>query len=148
VIGLGRGIAEREICKRRLCKDTIVICENQRYHQWFTTPTLPDGRHSIIISTMDRKAIDYAVVKVGKNTSLAGQIVVVDDDSSLIQYSGQWSWHTNDSFSFSDPDIPTYYPYGNCTHRSSNPGDNFTFRFSGKQGVNSLNRTIPNLSFF
>jgi len=29
--------------------------------------------------------------------------------------------------------FPTGYPYGNVTHRSSNPGDSFTFRFSGKQ---------------
>ena len=74
-------------------------------------------------------ALDYAVVKVGNQTSLSGQTVIVDDDSPLIQYSGQWSRSTN---KFTPGNLPSGYPYGNLTHRSSNPGDTFTFQFSGK----------------
>lgn len=99
------------------------------YKQWFITPILPDGRHTITISNLYATALDYAVVKVGSQTSLAGQTIIVDDDSSLIQYSGQWSRNTN---KFIPGSLPTGYPYGNVTHRSSNPGDTFTFRFSGK----------------
>ena len=97
------------------------------YKQWFTTPTLSDGRHTVTISKL-RTAIDYAVVNVGNNTSLTGQTVVVDDDSSLIQYSGQWYRNTNQ---FIPGNLPVGYPYRNVTHRSSNPGDSFTFQFSG-----------------
>jgi len=81
------------------------------------------------MSNLSLIALDYAVVKVGNQTSLSGQTVIVDDDSSLIQYSGQWSRSTN---KFTPGNLPSGYPYGNLTHRSSNPGDTFTFQFSGK----------------
>jgi len=103
------------------------------YKQWFVTPTLPDGGHTITISNLHGTAIDYAVVKVGSQTPLTGQTVIVDDDSPLIQYSGQWSRNTKMFIPGSG--LPTGYPYGNVTHRSSNPGDTFTFRFSGKLPV-------------
>jgi len=107
------------------------------YKQWFTTPTLPDGKHTItFVGTSHPASVDYAVVKVGLQTSLTGQTVVVDDDSSLIQYSGQWSRSTTRFTPGSGNPISTGYPYGNVTHRSSNPGDTFTFRFSGEQLIN------------
>ena len=101
---------------------------DRAYKQWFTTPTLPDNRHTLTINYSFGRTIDYAVVQVGKTTSLTGQTVIVDDDSPLIQYSGGWSRNT-----IAAPNIPSIFPYGNGTHRSSNPGDSFTFRFSGKQ---------------
>jgi hypothetical protein len=88
------------------------------------------------ISNLYEAAIDYIVVKVGNDTSLTGQTVIVDDDSSLIQYSGQWTRNTN-TFTSGRSSLGLSatpgYPYGNATHWSSKPGDNFTFRFSGKQ---------------
>jgi len=105
------------------------------YKQWFVTPTLPDGRHRITISNLLGAAVDYAVVKVGNQTSLTGRTVIVDDDSPLIQYYGRWSRNTVKFI----PGAPTRnpvvggYPYGNGTHLSFNPGDSFAFRFSGKQ---------------
>jgi hypothetical protein len=105
----------------------------QTYKQWFTTPTLPDGKHTVTMSDLYSISVDYAVVKVGSQTSLVGQTVIVDDDSSLIQYAGQWSHNTN---KFIPGNLPKGYPYGNGTHRSSNPGDTFTFQFSGKQPIN------------
>ena len=98
------------------------------YKQWFTTPTLSDGIHNVTISNLYGTAIDYAIVNVGNNTSLTDQTVIVDDDSPLIQYSGQWSRNTNQ---FIPGSLPVGYPYCNVTHRSSNPGDFFTFQFSG-----------------
>jgi hypothetical protein len=118
------------------------------YKQWFTTPTLPDGNHTITIRNLYGTSIDYAVVKVGNDTSLTGQTVIVDDDSPLIQYSGQWSRNTDEFVAGSPTGSLTGCPYGNVTHHSSNAGDNFTFRFSGKQPVNFLNRTILTLSLF
>jgi len=97
--------------------------------QWFTTPTLPDGKHTITMTNLYTIAIDYAVIKVGNQTSLNGQTVIVDDDSSLIQYSGQWSRSTN---KFIPVNLQSGRPYGNLTHRTSNPGDTFAFRFSGE----------------
>jgi len=115
------------------------------YKQWFITPTLRDGSHKIVISNLLGAAVDYAVVKVGIQSSMSGQTIIVDDDSPLIQYHGLWSRNTN-KFTIGVPgtDPMTGYPYGNGTHRSTNPGDSFAFRFSGKQLV-SL--TAPTKSF-
>jgi hypothetical protein len=118
------------------------------YKQWFTTPTLSDGKHTITVSNLYGTAIDYAVVKVGNNTSLSGQTVIIDDDSSLIQYSGQWSRNTNE---FIPASLPTGYPYANVTHRSSNPGDTFTFQFSGKQPLLNFSQrdsAVPIFAFY
>jgi hypothetical protein len=98
------------------------------YKQWYITPTLSDGNHTITITNLRGTSIDYAVVAVGNHTSLTDQTVIVDDDSSLIQYSGQWSRNTNE---FIPGSLPLGYPYGNVTHRSSTPGDTFKFQFSG-----------------
>ena len=106
---------------------------DRTYKQRFTTPKLPDGKHTITIRGALIALVDYAVVKVGIQTSLTRQTVIVDDDSSLIQYSGQWSRNT--TIFIPGSGFPTGYPYGNVTHRSSNPSDTFTFRFSGKLPV-------------
>lgn len=105
----------------------------QNYMQWFTTPTLPAGNHTVTLSNLTLISLDYAVVKVGDHTPLGGQTIIVDDDSPLIQYSGQWSRNSN---KFIPGNLPTGFPYGNVTHRSSNPGDTFTFQFTGKKPYN------------
>jgi hypothetical protein len=84
-------------------------------------------------------AIDYAVVQVGIHSSLTGQTVIVDDDSPLIQYSGTWSRNTSYR---GDP--LTGYPYRNGTRRSSNPGDGFTFQFSGEQLASPSTKLFSN----
>ena len=107
----------------------------QNYMQWFTTPTLPDGNRTITLSNLTLISLDYAVVKVGNQTPLGGQTVIVDDDSPLIHYAGQWSRNTN---KFIPGNLPTGFPYGNVTHRSSNAGDTFTFQFTGKISYNLI----------
>ena len=99
------------------------------YRQLLQTPKLSDGTHTIAVKFFDETSIDFAVVTVtaGNRTSLAGRDIIVDNDSPAILYSGHWNRSTsrvNDTYHLG-------YPYGNSTHRSSTPGDSFTFRFTG-----------------
>jgi hypothetical protein len=117
----------------------------QTYMQWFITPLLNESEHTITVSDIYGTAIDYAIVGIGNRTSLTGQTIVVDDDSSLIRYTGQWTRNIN---KFTPGGLPKGNPYGNVTHRSSNPGDAFEFQFSGKQPISCLKNTILTLALF
>ena len=98
------------------------------YKQWFQSPKLSDGKHTITVSNLATTSIDFAIVYIGNQTPLTGQTIVVDNDSPSVLYSGHWSRNTN---KFIAGTLPAGYPYGNSTHRSSTPGDTFTFRFTG-----------------
>ena len=99
------------------------------YKQWFQSPKLSDGKHTITVSNLAfGTSIDFAIVNVGNQTPLTGQTIVVDDDNPSILYTSHWSRNTN---KFIAGTLPVGYPYGNSTHRSSTPGDTFTFRFTG-----------------
>ena len=99
------------------------------YKQWFQTPKLSDGSHTIAVNCSAGTSIDFAAVNVtaGNRTRLSGRDIIVDNDSPTILYSGHWNRNTS---RMNDTDH-LGYPYGNSTHRSSTPGDSFTFRFTG-----------------
>jgi len=101
------------------------------YKQWFQSPTLPDGIHTINITVFPGTLIDYAIVNAGNQTRLVGRTIIVDNDSPSIVYSGHWIRRTS-RFN-SNYFRTTGYPYGNSTHDSSTPGDTFTFQFTGAQ---------------
>ena len=99
------------------------------YRQWFQSPTLVDGLHSVTVTNCSNGTIiDYAAIEVGNRTNLTQSTVVVDNESSSISYSGHWTRNTSELISGS---LSKGYPYGNSTHRSSTLGDTFTFRFTG-----------------
>ncbi|CAA7267296.1 unnamed protein product [Cyclocybe aegerita] len=98
------------------------------YMQWYQSPTLSDGRHTITVSRIGSTSVDFAVVKVGRNTALSGKTVIVDDDNSAISYSSNWRRTPS---RFDAGTLPDGYPYGGSTHRGSTVGDTITFRFTG-----------------
>jgi len=105
------------------------------YRQWFQSPTLVDGFHSVTVANCSNRTIlDFAAVKVGTRSNLTQSTIIVDNESPSISYSGHWSRNTSELTSGSY--FSGGYPYGNSTHRSSTPGDTFTFRFTGKLGRN------------
>ena len=100
------------------------------YRQWFQSPTLVDGFHAITVENFTSGTVlDFAAIKVGtRNYNLTQATLLVDNESPSIFYSGHWSRNT----SVITPGTTFRgYPYGNTTHRSSTPGDTFTFRFTG-----------------
>ncbi|PPQ95278.1 hypothetical protein CVT26_014852, partial [Gymnopilus dilepis] len=100
----------------------------QTYVQWYQSPTLPEGTHTIVVEHLDGTAVDYALIQVGPNTPLNGKTLVIDNDDEAIRYSGQWQRNTDQ---FESGNLPNGFPLRNSTHRSSRPGDNFTFSFVG-----------------
>lgn len=101
----------------------------QSYRQWYQTPTLSDGQHTVLLSHVLGTALDYAVVTVGKDTPLGTNRIIVDNEDPSITYKGSWSRSIEE---FDAGSLPDGFPYHNSTQRSSTPGDIFTFQFSGK----------------
>ncbi len=102
------------------------------YMQWYTSPTLEEGTHTITITDMDGTDVDYALVGVSDQTTALGKDILVDSASDSIVWVGDWQ--TNTSIL-----IPTFedfhvvnYPLGNSTKDSRTSGDNFSFQFTGR----------------
>ncbi|GLB44425.1 hypothetical protein LshimejAT787_1700520 [Lyophyllum shimeji] len=97
--------------------------------QWYQSPILEEGTHTVAITHIAGTALDYMVVAAGPDTHLSGQQVIVDDDDREITYSGSWSRETG-RMSSTQSRVGVQ-PYGNATHRSSTPGSSATFQFTG-----------------
>lgn len=113
------------------------------YIQWYQTPVLSDGKHTVQLSHLDGTAVDMVIVTVGPNTPLAGKKVFVDNNDSSIQYSGSWA---ESKSGFDAGTLPDGLPIGNSTQQSTTPGDTMTFRFSGAF-MQSLYRRFGSLHF-
>ncbi|KAF8649113.1 hypothetical protein AX16_006011 [Volvariella volvacea WC 439] len=101
----------------------------QSYRQWYQSPLLIDGQHTIVFEDIDGTSVDYALVTAGESTPLqAGdsRIMVDDDDSDHFMYVGDWS---RDPGLFLGPMNGT--PFRNATHRTQTVGDQIYFRFAG-----------------
>lgn len=96
--------------------------------QWYQSPLLAEGTHTIVVNQMAGTSVDYAIVTVGLNTPLTGMTAIVDNDDPSIQFTGGWMRNTNQ---FDSGSVPDGFPYRNSTHRSSTPGDTALFRFQG-----------------
>ena len=106
----------------------LSLPSSQVYIQWYQSPTLSDGNHTITVSHLTG-SIDMALITVGPNTLLQGKTLIVDNDNPAIEYFGTWTRNTS-------PFVPGVlqdgFPIGNTTHRSTTPGDTITFRFTGE----------------
>ncbi|KAG6831078.1 hypothetical protein H0H87_006194 [Tephrocybe sp. NHM501043] len=97
--------------------------------QWYQSPVLPEGPHTINITHIAGTSIDYAVITAGQNTPLTGTTLIIDDNDESIEYQGNWTRNTG---RYSSSDNPhSGYPYGNATSQSSTVGSKATFLFSG-----------------
>ncbi|TFK26951.1 hypothetical protein FA15DRAFT_245798 [Coprinopsis marcescibilis] len=101
--------------------------------QWFTTPTLPDGDHTIEFRFQyGRGEIDYAVVTGGRSAQYDHQttLIVDDDTPSEIFYFGQWEKQKT-GFDIIGSSGRYNFPFHNATHATGTVGSGFRFRFSG-----------------
>jgi hypothetical protein len=103
--------------------------ETQSGNGSFDSPTLPDGKHTIIYATGSKgfPSFDYLTVTAGDSTSLNDHTLVVDDSDSSITYSGNWASSPSSPISY---DYATSF-YNDTTHWSSSVGDNLRFQFTG-----------------
>ncbi|KAF8878216.1 hypothetical protein BD779DRAFT_1555101 [Infundibulicybe gibba] len=100
---------------------------SQNYQQWYQSPHLDDGVHTIQMDNIAATAVDVVVISAGPSTPLSGQTVIVDDDDPSISYSGHWS--RNEPFITSEG--AGGLPFHNGTHQSTTPGDTASIRFTG-----------------
>ena len=97
--------------------------------QWFQSPTLSDGTHTINVSRIAGTSIDFVVITAGQDTPLSGETLIVDDGDPSIAYRGEWKVNPNLYTSHDAPRVGL--PYGNTTHQTSSVGASATFQFSG-----------------
>ncbi|TFK26975.1 hypothetical protein FA15DRAFT_666930 [Coprinopsis marcescibilis] len=127
-------IDERE--PQNFTLSTDVVRGIRRNGQWFTSPTLPDGAHTVSFDFFEHPThppnlfLDFAVTTSGNLERYDEETRIVVDDNivSEISYSGGWEQRTLGL------DIDLNFlerPFHNGTHRTSTVGDNFSFRFSG-----------------
>ncbi|KAG6844183.1 hypothetical protein H0H87_009084 [Tephrocybe sp. NHM501043] len=63
---------------------------------WFSTPILSDSTHTVSATDFPRNfSLDYALVTPGRQTPIADELLVVDDDSTLLTYSNTWYRNTS-----------------------------------------------------
>jgi hypothetical protein len=98
------------------------------YRQWYQSPVLPEGSHKINLTNLTGTSLDFAVVTVGNNTPLAGQVVIVDNEDPSITFEGNWQLSDQ---SFNSTQFPNGLPFHNSTRDSSTIGDNLILRFTG-----------------
>jgi len=101
----------------------------QTYIQWYQSPTLAGGKHTIKVDGIDGTSLDYATITVAQDTPLSGKKIIVDNEDSTIHYSGSWTRNINEFIAIK---VPKGRPFQNSTHRSTTPGDTITFLFSGQ----------------
>ncbi|KAJ3488305.1 hypothetical protein NLJ89_g11631 [Agrocybe chaxingu] len=98
------------------------------YRQWYQSPELPDGKHTITVSGIEGISVDYAIVRTSNSTSFRGKRIIVDNDDPSIHYSGSWVRNRDE---FKAGNIPSGTPFQNGTHRSWVVGDKASFNFTG-----------------
>ncbi len=112
------------------------------YKQWYQSPLLNDGLHTIEIGQLLPIVLDYVVVTAGPQTRLTGSTLVVDNNSSEVSYSGQWTVKLDEPLGAITAGMHALYPFANGTHESAHIGDTATFRFEGQcASLTVLNRS-------
>ncbi|PBK67108.1 hypothetical protein ARMSODRAFT_1021068 [Armillaria solidipes] len=100
------------------------------YLQWYMSPTLEEGNHTITLSELDNIDVDYAIVAVGNQTTVQGKDILVDDTSNAIVWTGGWQTNTSTLAHITRVFVDNH-PLGNSTKDSSTAGDSFSFQFTG-----------------
>lgn len=97
------------------------------YGEWYRTPALQPGEHTVIINNLPKVTLDYIIVDVDPTTAFQNTPVLVSDSDPLIKYSGNWE----QDFSRFQSLQPFTFIGDYSTRSSCNPGDAFELSFSG-----------------
>ncbi|KAK0190372.1 hypothetical protein F5146DRAFT_551348 [Armillaria mellea] len=100
------------------------------YLQWYTSPMLEEGNHTITLSELEHIDVDYAIFAVRNQTTIQGKDILVDDTSNAFVWTGNWQTNTSTLAHISRVFVDNH-PLGNSTKDSSTSGDSFSFQFTG-----------------
>lgn len=92
------------------------------YCQWWQSPTLDDGTHTIQLDGLTRTVLDFAAVTVKTASLNVGQQIIVDDNDASMVYSENWMPSRGE---------PASLPFHNSTHRSNTVRSSVSFKFTG-----------------
>ncbi|KAG6855857.1 hypothetical protein H0H87_009974 [Tephrocybe sp. NHM501043] len=99
------------------------------YCQWWQSPPLGDGTHSIRLDGLTQTSLDFVTVSVSDTKLTAGQQIIIDDTDPLLKYNGKWYLNTDP---FTVPGKKhTVVPFHNTTHQSNTIGDSVDLHFLG-----------------
>ncbi|KAJ3501790.1 hypothetical protein NLJ89_g9183 [Agrocybe chaxingu] len=104
----------------------------QTYRQWYQSPQLPDGAHTVALSNLVGTSFDFAVVNVGPDTPLVGQPVIADNDDTGFSFDGTWQ---RNLAGFNSGPNADGFAFHNSTHDTWSVGSSFTYRFTGKSAA-------------
>ncbi|CAA7262076.1 unnamed protein product [Cyclocybe aegerita] len=104
----------------------------QTYRQWYQSPQLSDGAHTVTLSNLAGTSFDFAVVNVGPDTPLVGQPVIADNDDSGFTFNGTWQ---RNLAGFNSGPNADGFAFHNSTHDTWSVGSGFTYRFTGKSAA-------------
>lgn len=102
----------------------------QTWMQWYQSPVLKAGHHTLNVSSMRGTALDLILITPGPETSLDGQTLLVDDTYPGVKYIGD-GWKEVADQQFNQVDNVLARPVQNGTHQTSHVGDSMSFSFSG-----------------
>ncbi|KAJ7577532.1 hypothetical protein C8J56DRAFT_368044 [Mycena floridula] len=100
------------------------------YIQWYNSPQLQPGIHSIKLDRLNRTGIDYILVAPGPDTPLLNQLLVVDDSYVGIDYFNHWDSNSHAAVRGNGSDN-SGLAFGNTTHYTSFEGSYMRFSYSG-----------------
>jgi hypothetical protein len=105
----------------------------QTYMQWYQSPVLSDGQHTLNISDIHGIALDFILITPGPTTLLGGKTLILDDSHVAITYRGTgWKNVAGVRYREFEGRKSTVKPFQNGTHQTSTEGDSFSFPYSGE----------------
>ncbi|KAK7449203.1 hypothetical protein VKT23_013349 [Stygiomarasmius scandens] len=122
--------------------ETVSFPSASMLGQFYTSPEVPNPIH-VHLNVSNGTVLDYFLIKASNATDLRNQTILVDDSSSEVYYTGNWT--VQEDYFLQSPDLSDLgsslsddsrtslriQPHGNGTHSSMTVGDSFTFQFAG-----------------
>lgn len=104
----------------------------QTWMQWYQSPEMSDGLHTITVNDMPGTGIDLILITPGPETPLDSQILMIDDTYSGITFKGD-GWKEERDRRFKEGDVGiTALAFQNGTHQTATAGDSLSFSYTGK----------------
>lgn len=106
---------------------TLPTSNPPSYGEWYRTPALQPGPHTVVINDLPKVTLDYIIVLVDPSTVFQNTPVLISDSDPAITYSGDWQ----QDFSRFKSLQPFTFIGDYSTRSSCNPGSTFSLEFSG-----------------
>ncbi|TFK61072.1 hypothetical protein BDN72DRAFT_849982 [Pluteus cervinus] len=95
------------------------------YQEWFQSPVLDYGEHTVLVTNFQQGSVDYAAVTIPDQESTPpNSTVIFDDTVPSVVYTGTWTTQPPSEYD-------SVFPYSNTSHFTTVLDSSFTINFSG-----------------